>query len=232
MKSFEELDYRQTPLGELILRRRLSPSVPGVPVYEVKLADQLLMSSSVCEGERALARLALDELSGGPWDVLVGGLGLGYTALAALEFAQVRRLTVVEYLEAVIEWHRRRLLPASPQLLDDPRCSLVEGDFFARVAPGGGGERHDAILLDIDHSPESWLHPRHGEFYTAGGLGGIVEQLRPGGIFGLWSASAPTDRFLDLLRGLFPAVRAEEVRFLNPHLGRTDSNWIVLAGGG
>jgi hypothetical protein len=85
VKALEELDYHQTPLGELILRRRLSPSAPGEPVYEVKLNDEMLMSSVVNASERAMARLALELLADRPCDVLVGGLGLGYTAAAALE---------------------------------------------------------------------------------------------------------------------------------------------------
>ncbi len=85
MKTIEELDYQKTPLGELVLRRRRSPSVPDEPVYEVKLGDEMLMSSSVNVSERALATLALDQWGDGPCDVLVGGLGLGYTAAAALD---------------------------------------------------------------------------------------------------------------------------------------------------
>ncbi|MCD4690791.1 spermidine synthase [bacterium] len=235
MKSIEELDHQPTPLGELVLRRRRSPSVPDEPVYEVKLDDEMLMSSAVNASERALARLTLERRGDEPCDVLVGGLGLGYTAAAALEFACVRRLAVVELLAPVIEWHLSRLVPTAGALLDDPRCTFVEGDFFEHVAPGASaefGECYDAILLDIDHSPESWLQPRHGGFYTAGGFCGISEHLRPSGVFGIWSASQPSQRFLDLIGGILSDVRSHEIPFFNPHVGETDSNWIVVAGGG
>ena len=234
MESIEELDHRKTPMGELVLRRRCSPSVPHELVYEVKLDDEMLMSSTVNASERALARLTLERRSDEPCDVLVGGLGLGYTAAAALEFACVRRLVVVELLTPVIAWHLSRLVPAASALLDDPRCTFVEGDFFKHVAPGasaefGGG--YDAILLDVDHSPESWLQPRHGGFYTAGGLSGLAEHLRPSGVFGIWSASEPSQQFLDLLESVLPDVRSHEISFFNPHVGETDSNWVVVAGG-
>ncbi len=229
MKILEELDYQQTPMGELILRRRVSPSVPGELVFEVKLDDQMLMSSSVNASERALARLALEFLGDRPCDVLVGGLGLGYTASAALEFPGVRTVVVIELLAPVISWLQRRLVPMASALLEDSRCSLVEADFFKLVSPGGMKDRYDAILLDIDHSPESWLHERHAEFYTDSGLGELMGCLRSGGVFGLWSATEPADEFLRVLRSVAGEVQVHEVSFINPHLGETDSNWIMLA---
>ncbi|MBD3349148.1 MAG: spermidine synthase [Candidatus Eisenbacteria bacterium] len=220
-------------MGELVLRRRRSSSVPDEPVYEVKLDDEMLMSSAVNASERALARLTLERRGDEPSDVLIGGLGLGYTAAAALEFACVRRLLVIELLHPVIAWHLKRLVPTASALLDDPRCTLVEGDFFEHVAPGAPVEtavRYDAILLDIDHSPESWLQLSHGGFYTATGIGGLSEHLRPGGVFGIWSASEPSQEFLDLLGSVLLDPRSHEISFLNPHVGETDSNWVVVAG--
>lgn len=235
----EELDYQKTPIGELILRRRRSPSVPDEPVYEVKLNDQMLMSSSVNASERALATLALERLGPGPCDVLIGGLGLGYTAAAALEYSQVRRVDVVELLGPVIGWHRNKLVPAAHQLIDDPRCSLIEGDFF-KYAAGAGPTTQDAgrsagydlILVDIDHSPDCWLHTRHAPFYTEPGLARLAARLNAGGTFGLWSASEPSAEFLALLRQVFGGECSHEVRFYNPHIGEHDTNWVILAGGG
>lgn len=232
MTMIEELDYQKTLFGELILRRRWSPSVPDAPVYEVKLDGEMLMSSSVNVSERALAMLPLEQRGGAPCDVLVGGLGLGYTAAAALGFPCVRRLVVIELLAPVIAWHANRLVPAAGLLRDDPRCSLLQGDFFVHVAAGGPGGRYDVILLDIDHSPEDWLRDRHGQFYTQAGLRGLMEHLRPGGVFGLWSAFEPSPRFLSLLRGVAASVQSHEVSFANPHLDATVSNWVVLAGSG
>lgn len=123
----EELDYQQTPLGELVLRRRRSPSLQNELVYEVKLGDEMLMSSSVNESERALARLALDRLGEGACDVLIGGLGLGYTAAAALDYPQVRRVDVIELLGPVIAWHHARLVPASGNICDDPGARSSKG---------------------------------------------------------------------------------------------------------
>src|SRR3954454_2685698 len=104
-RQFEELAYHQTALGVLTLRRRCILSLGAIDVYEVKLGDAFLMSSLFHEVEVALAHLGLSELETESWDVVVGGLGLGYTAAAALEHREVASLLVVDALPAVIEWH-------------------------------------------------------------------------------------------------------------------------------
>ena len=92
---FEELAWRETPIGEISLRRRRDPAL-DVDVYEVKLDDEFLMSSLFPVAEIELARLGLATLAGEALDVVVGGLGLGYTARTALEDPRVRSLVVVE----------------------------------------------------------------------------------------------------------------------------------------
>ena len=228
---YEELDFQKTPLGELVLRRRRSPAAPDGVVYEVTIDHEMLMSSTVNASERALAWLALDGLGDRPCDVLIGGLGLGYTAAAALEYSNVRRLVVVELLAPVIAWHCERLVPMAGRLIDDPRCSLVAGDFFEYVGRGSSAQPYDAILLDIDHAPDSWLHARHGDFYNVAGLRGLGHCLQPGGVFALWSAWKPPAQFLDVLGTVFPSVQGHEVPFFNPHVNETDSNWVIIAGG-
>ena len=163
--NFEELDFQKTPLGDLSLRRRRIFSLGGFEVHEVQLGDAFLMSSLFHEVEVALAHLGLGELSGTGWDVVVGGLGLGYTAAAALEHEEVATLLIVDALQPVIDWHQRGLVPLGAQLTGDPRCHMVQADFFARALSPEGfdetqpGKLWDAVLLDIDHSPRDLLHP-------------------------------------------------------------------------
>src|SRR5258708_15565041 len=170
-----ELDYRPTPIGALSLRRRRELSL-GVDVYEIKLGDEFLMSSLFTVSEIALARLGLRELSGTNLDVVVGGLGLGYTARAVLEDARVRSLVVVDALAEVIEWHQRGLLPLGAELTSDTRTRLVHGDFFAMLAFSAGGfdpdipgRRFHAILVGFDHSPRPLLPESHPSFYEVAG---------------------------------------------------------------
>src|SRR6187549_2321794 len=89
--NFEELDFRPTPMGVLSLRRRRLPGT-DIDIYEIKLGDEYLMSSRFTVAEIDLARLGLAALSRENLDVVVGGLGLGYTAQAALENPGVRSL--------------------------------------------------------------------------------------------------------------------------------------------
>ena len=229
---FQELDWRQTVLGELVLRRRWYPGV-GKDVYEIKLNDEYLMSSLFTVAEWELGRLALAELPGADLDVVVGGLGLGCTAQAVLESPRVRSLVVVDALGEVIDWHRRGLIPSG--VAEDPRCRLVHGDFFAMVGspsgldPEASGRRFHAIVVDIDHSPRHLLHPDNAGFYTPEGLSGLRELLHPGGIFALWSNDPPDQDFLDLLGQGFAEVRAEVVTFDNPLQEREAANTVYLA---
>src|SRR3954452_1941479 len=235
-KRLEELDWRETPMGELTLRRRRD-GLSGVDVYEVKLGDEFLMSSLFTVAEIALARLGIDAItSSPPWDVVVGGLGLGYTAAAALESGDLRSLLVVDRLAEVIECHRRGLVPVGPTLTADPRCRLVAGDFFALAAGAGldpeqPGRQFDAVLLDVDHAPRHLLDPSHAAFYTAAGTARLAGHLRPGGAFALWSTDPPAEAYAGVLAGVFAAVRAEVVRFPNPLQDRESTNTVYVARG-
>ncbi|MCP9946764.1 spermidine synthase [Streptomyces somaliensis] len=233
---FQELDWRPTPIGEISLRRRRDPA-SGADVYEVKLGDAYLMSSLFTEGEVALARLGLAALpdAAAPLDVAVGGLGLGYTARAALDDARVGSLVVVEALAEVVEWHRRRLVPLGAALTDDPRCRFVHGDFFALAADAGGldprrpGRRFHAVLLDVDHSPRHVLHPRHAALYRPAGLRALAGHLRPGGVFALWSDDPPDRAFTAALAEVFAEAEAHVVAFPNPLRGGTAANTVYVA---
>lgn len=231
---FEELDYRQTPLGELILQRRRVLALDGAEAVEVKLNGEYLMSSLFYVAEVELARLGLGALAGTHWDVVVGGLGLGYTAAAALAFSQVARLVVVEALEPVIAWHRRGLVPNGKELAADPRCAFLNADFFA-LARGAGfdparpGRRWDAVLLDIDHTPAQLLNGAHADFYSEAGLRRLLGFLKPGGTFALWSNDEPEAAFLDLLRKVFGQAEGQAVVFDNPLTQAKSSNGVYLA---
>ena len=234
--DFEELDYQETPLGEISLRRRAEPRIEGGVVYEVKLGDEFLMSSLFTRSEIQLARLGLAALDGPGLDIVVGGLGLGYTAAAVLQDPSVASLVVVEVMAPVIDWHRRGLVPLGKALTSDRRCTLVHADFFELAGSSAGGfdptspgRLVDAVLLDIDHSPSHWLNPGNSAFYTAPALGNLADKLHPGGIFGLWSNDSPDDAFTRLLETVFQSAEPHIVTFPNPYTGGESSSTVYLA---
>ncbi len=253
MRTFEELAARETRMGMLSLRRRFEPVV-GRDVLEVKLGDEYLMSSLFTAAEEELAHLGLaaciDSVTDSGTetdaastaqdglDIVVGGLGLGYTALAALEDPRVRRLTVIDALEDVIDWHRDELLPDTVGMAADPRVHLVHADFFALARDGGlgtAGRDHgrssplDAVLVDIDHSTRHHLDPAHADLYTRTGLERVASALRPGGVFALWSDDPAEASFVADLTDVFATADAHEVRFPNPLTGGTSANTVYVA---
>ncbi|MCF8045388.1 MAG: hypothetical protein K9J83_05970 [Desulfarculaceae bacterium] len=205
-------------------------------IFEVKLGEYFLMSSLFHEAEYQLAKLALDKLDGEELDVVVGGLGLGYTAVSALEDSRVASLVVVEYLSGVIEWHQNGLVPLGPTLTQDPRCRLLEAGFFAlskdvskSFHPDRSHIKHDAVLLDIDHSPTHTLRQTNTRFYTTEGLSELARHIKPGGVFALWADGKPEQSFTDHLAGVFKNVNAHTVEFDNPLAGGTSEGAVYVA---
>ncbi len=230
---FEELAWSATPIGEVSLRRRREP-VTGVDVFEVKLGEEFLMSSLFTVAEIEVARLALARLDGEALDVVVGGLGLGYTAQEVLDDPRVRDLVVVDLLEPVIQWHRQGLLPLGAELSADPRCRLVHGDFFgmsaaAALDPGTPGRRFDAVIVDIDHSPADLLDEGNSPFYGPSGIRQLAASIRPGGVYSLWSNDPPDAGYLAALSEVFVDVVAQVIDFPNPLQGRPATNTVYLA---
>jgi spermidine synthase len=237
---FEELDFQPTPLGDLVLRRRSLPDLDHRVVHEIILGDAYLMTSLFTVVESELSRLGIaateKAFPGQALNVVVGGLGLGYTAKVALDHPSVASLRVVDYLAPVIEWHQRGLVPLGRELSESPRCRFVHGDFFKLAAsdspsfePESCVEKHHAVLLDIDHSPANLLHERHQGFYSPEGLQQLADKLHPGGIFALWSDDPPETSFMEALAAVFDTCESHIVPFENPHLGGRSESTVYVA---
>ncbi|GAB2688048.1 spermidine synthase [Thalassiella azotivora] len=180
----------QGVLGELVLRRR--SATDGHPldvsaVVELVSNGVFLMDTGDASTERRLADEVLARLAGSPLSVLVGGLGLGFTAAAALADPRVRRVHVVEIEPALVRWVRDGLVPQATGLLDDDRVEVVVGD-VADVLRRWQGPLLDAVLLDVDNGPAFLTHPANEGLYADQGLGAARAALRPGGVLAVWSA--------------------------------------------
>lgn len=233
-RNLEILAYEESPLGPLCLRRRELLSQPGVCVTEVTLNHEFLMSSLYTDSEETLARGALERIDGDGLRVLVGGLGLGYTAHAALRSERVAHVEVIDLLPQVIEWTRSGLTPLSDELAEAiaaGRLTLTEGDAYARLAKPEPTEKYDAILIDIDHSPDERLDEANSlPFYTAAGLRAAREHLAPGGVLAVWSY-AESGPFADALRTVFADVSVEPVSYLNEMIDDRRTDWLFFACG-
>lgn len=230
--TIEELAFHKTRLGDLTLRRRPEPFLRNSDIFEVKLGDEFLMSSLFVEGERELANLGLAGL-GTDLSVVVGGLGLGYTAEAVLEHANVSELIVIDIFPEVIRWHEEGLVPVGTRLADDARCKMVSGDFFELARTGfetaDRTRKFDAVLLDIDHSPKHFLDDRNESFYGLEGLKLLRTQLKNDGIFALWSTDLPDETFLSTLESVFGIAEGHVVEFANPYTKSTSFNSVYVA---
>ena len=237
-KYFEELDYQQTPIGAISLRRRHDFRL-GKDILEIMLGDEHLMSDLFTTSEIALATLGLayHRETGGPppRDIVIGGLGLGNTAEAVLQDNDVTSLLVVDALQPIIDWHEQNMLPLGAALSGDSRCQFICADFFATAAGDTGfdpaivGRRFDAILVDIDHTPDFHLAPGNEGFYTAAGLTKLQQHLTSEGVFGLWSNDPPDEHFTAHLQSVFANARAEAVSFSNPFQDGDVTQTIYLA---
>ena len=232
---FKEIDSQISALGRISLRRRRMPAFGDRDIYEVKLGDEFLMSSMFVEAEEALSTLGLAAVQGDKLSVVVGGLGLGYTAVTALKDERISELLVVDALDTVIEWHKKELVPLGKILNADPRNSYVLASFFDLATdPKIGfdqsqeGKKFDAILLDIDHSPTEYLNSDNESFYTTENLTLMAEQLKPQGVFSMWSQNLPEASFEALLKTVFKKVDSHIVSFYNPLQGIESTNSVYV----
>lgn len=225
--DFEVLASGDGPLGMVWLRQRALPSQPGTSITEIMINHELLMSSHHTASERALASASLERHTGTGLRVLIGGLGLGYTAFEALASPRVGHVEVVEFLPQVVDWMRDGRVPLSADLNADDRFEVVAGDVFARLA-APPEQHHDLILIDVDHSPDEQLGDGNASFYTPEGIELARAHLAEGGVLAVWSY-AESSPFADTLRAVFTHVDVEAVSFDNVLTEERESNWLFIA---
>ena len=186
------------PRGEVVLRRRFG--VSGAEVDELIVNGAFAMDSSETFTEQQLADLAL----AGPIPrhrVLVGGLGLGYTAARVLG-EDVDRLDVVEIEECLIEWAYAGVTPTLAAVAADPRTRLHAADIRS-VLTGGRADPAgpwDAIILDVDNGPDFLIHGANDALYAEPSLAAAYAQLTPGGICAVWCQGAVPELLATLRR--------------------------------
>jgi spermidine synthase len=203
--------------GEVVLRRR---GRGDHAVDELIVNGAFAMDSAETSSERRLARLAY-ELGPVGGRMLVGGLGLGYTALEALE-ASVGRLEVVELEGLLVRWARQGLTPALSRVATDPRVNLVVGDVAEVLARSAEGS-FDAVALDVDNGPDFLIHAENASLYTPEFLSLAFSRLAPGGRLAIWcQGPAP-----ELLRSLTTIASTAYQHLYNVQRGRRRFSYAI-----
>ena len=157
--------------------------------YFIKIVGgQDLMNTRAHASETALGAMACRHLRSKPnARVLVGGLGMGFTAAAALKaLPESAQVVVAEVVPGVVEWNRGVLGPFADRPLEDPRTTVEVGDVAVLLAEESIG--FDAIILDVDNGPDGLTRASNQRLYSAQGLGKSFRALRPGGVLAIWSA--------------------------------------------
>jgi spermidine synthase len=155
--------------------------------YAIRVDGQELMNSASHRSEEMLAVYGCAGLERKPGvRVLVGGLGMGFTARAALDaLAADAEVVVVESVAAVVRWNRAVIGHLAGEPLADPRLSTIEADVFDTIA--AAADRYDAILLDVDNGPSALTAFTNKRLYSEEGLRGARRALRPDGVLAVWS---------------------------------------------
>lgn len=156
--------------------------------FFLKLNGRQLMSTTSTVSELLLADLTCTHLKSQPEArVLIGGLGLGFSLKRVLELVGTdAKVQVAELLPEVVAWNREHLQNINGALLDDSRVEVVVGDVFQLIRDGG---RYDAILLDVDNGPTSFVQAQNSRLYDRSGFGMIRRALTKDGCVAFWSAT-------------------------------------------
>jgi spermidine synthase len=221
--AYVEIARDSTPRGEVVLRaRHEAEDVP--PVLELRVNGVFVMDTRETGSEQGLASVALAQVSS-PLFVLVGGLGLGFTAHAVLADRRVQHVVVVEIEEALVRWMRDGTVPHGPSYLADERLTVVNADIRQAVAESAP-ESYDLVLLDVDNGPGFLVHQDNEAVYRAGFLGAVHNVLREGGAVVVWSA-AQAPQLVEELASVFGPVTPLpfDVRLQ----GRDEQYWLYLA---
>jgi spermidine synthase len=143
-----------------------------------------LMNGFCPESEIAMGALAAEFAPLKDARVLVGGLGLGYTAAALLEtLGDAGLVTVAELSAAVIGWFDR-YVRASVLPGVHGNLTIVNADVADLLKEPGC---YDVIILDVDNGPEAFVTAVNAALYSADGLAALHASLADHGVALLWS---------------------------------------------
>jgi len=187
MKATTTLATSQTPDGS-----KLSLQEHDGQFY-LRVGGITLMSTIASGSEEKMAELACNALIDNHPRVLIGGLGFGYTLRRVLELMPEKATVVVtELLEDIVDWNREYLADVNGTCLDDPRAKIKVQDLHDGIKDGRS-QPYDAILIDVDNSPDPLVQRNNARLYSRNGIDRLWSALKPGGRAVFWSAHRDRD---------------------------------------
>lgn len=220
--EYTEIARAETERGELVLRERRLAG--GARSLELRANGVFVMDTVEVSSEQALAAAAL-ALVEDPRQVVVGGLGLGFTMHEVLADPRVEGCAVVEIEQALVDWMRDGTIPHGPSLMADQRVRIVVADVAVALAEARPAT-YDLVLLDVDNGPDHLVHDTNAALYEPPALTAALAALRPGGALVVWSADEAPG-LEDSLRVVFAHVEAHPQEVLLQ--GRDERYWLYLA---
>jgi spermidine synthase len=169
------------------------------------------MNSRLSGSEEALATLAAKRIEKviKP-QLLIGGLGMGFTLRATLDLLpRAASVVVAELVPAVVEWNRGPLGPLAGHPLKDPRVTIEIRDVVETLR--ASRDRFDAVLLDVDNGPAPFTSSGNAGLYDDRGLADARSALKLDGTLAVWSAWEDR-KFEQRLRYAGFSVDVERVR--------------------
>ena len=194
--------------------------------YSIRVNGQELMNSRMFGSEMMLAELSCPEIAERKnANVLIGGLGMGYTLSAALRLLHPDAdVLLAELVPSVVEWNKNVLGSLAGDPLKDSRVTVVIEDVINII--NNNTSAFDAILLDVDNGPNSLTQEGNDELYSMSGVAMIHRALRPGGVVAVWSSSPDTGFMQRLNRSSFHVLE-KKVRGRTHKKGPVHTIWIA-----
>jgi spermidine synthase len=225
MIPWELIDTTKVPNGkdELRLYRRGTE-------FSIRIKAHELMNSRIHGSEEILAQMACKKIAQRPEArILIGGLGMGYTASEALkQLGPDHRIVVAEIVPAVVAWNRGPLADLAGRPLEDPRLEVRITDIAQLFKDETTA--YDAILMDVDNGPSGLTREGNNWLYTSAGLKAAFRVLLPKGVLAVWSA-VPDPAFTRRLSQAGFEAQAVRVRARSGGKGSHHTIWLAVRRG-